>query len=90
MMLNIILIKIANSENILSKNNEDKSAPLDESFISKFPITNAEGLLLEEPCILNEHSFVSKLVNYLFSNVFAYKYNTCIDIITNDNSIISL
>lgn len=77
MMLNRILIKILNIENILSINNVDNSALLDESFISKFPITNAEEFLLVETCILNEHSFVSKLVNYLFSNVFTYKYNTC-------------
>ncbi|XP_016660141.1 uncharacterized protein LOC107883830 isoform X2 [Acyrthosiphon pisum] len=67
MMLNRILIKIANIENILSKNNEDNSALLDESFISKFPITNAEGFLLVETCILNEHSFVSKLKFFIRS-----------------------
>lgn len=78
MMLNRILIKIGNIENILSKNNEDKSALLDESFLSKFPITNAEGLLLVENCILNENSFASKLVNYVFSNVFTHKYDTCL------------
>lgn len=77
MMLNRILIKITNIETILSKKNEDKSALLDESFKSKFPITNAEGLLLVENCIVNENSFASKLVNYLLSNVFTYKYNTC-------------
>lgn len=69
MMLNRILIKIANIENILSKNTEDKSALLDKPFLSKFPITNPEGLLLVESCILNEHSFDSKLVNNLFSHI---------------------
>lgn len=62
MMLNRILIKIANIENILSKNNEDKTVLLDESFISKFPIGNAERFLLVETCILNDHNFASKLV----------------------------
>jgi len=69
MMLNRILIKIANIENILSKNTEDKSALLDEPFLSKFPITNPEGLLLVESCTLNEHNYDSKLVNNLFSHI---------------------
>lgn len=69
MILYRILIKIANIENILSKNNEDKSAPLDESFLSKFPISSAEGFLLVETCILNEQNFVLKLVNHLFSHI---------------------
>jgi len=68
-MLNRILIKIANIENILSKNNEDKSAPLDESFLSKFPISSAEGFSLVETRILNDQNFVSKLVNHLFSQI---------------------
>lgn len=53
MMLNRILIKIANIENILSK----------------FLISSAEGFLLVETRILNDQNFVSKLVNHFFLHI---------------------
>ncbi|CAI6366379.1 unnamed protein product [Macrosiphum euphorbiae] len=67
MMLNRILIKISNIENILSKNHKDESILLDESFRSKFPLIHAEGFLLVETCILNENGFASKLKCFIRS-----------------------
>jgi len=87
MMLNRILIKISNIQNILSKHNEEKSTVLDDSFISKFLIVNAEGFLLVETCILNEHGFASKLINnyHICFQMFLYIILLCIHI-TNINS----
>jgi hypothetical protein len=65
MILNRILLKVENTEKMVSSynKNENKSTELDKLFLSKFPIDNIEGFLAVETCILNDFDFVLKLVN---------------------------
>lgn len=77
MILCRILSKVENIENMLSKyhKDDDKSAILDKTFLSKFPIKNAEEFLMVETCILNEPDFVLKLVFIeILTNVLAITY----------------
>lgn len=77
MILCSILSKVENIEKKLSKylKDDNKSAVLDKTFLSKFPINNAEEFLMVETCILNEPEFISKLVFIeIFTNVFAITY----------------
>lgn len=64
MILNRILNKVENIERKVSKyfKDYDRSEVLDKTFLSKFPIKNAEEFLMIETCILNEPDFISKLV----------------------------
>ena len=66
MILNRILLKVENIEKMLCNNKEGKRARLDESFLSKFPIENADGFSLVNTCILNDIDFTPKLVCWYF------------------------
>lgn len=66
MILNRILLRVENIENILCNNKECKHARLDEKFLSKFPIDNVDGFLLVKTCILNDIDFAQKLVCWYF------------------------
>jgi len=59
LLLNRVLSKLEN--NSFEKNNQ-QSIQLDKTFLSNFPIDNAERFMSIENLILNENGFATKLV----------------------------